>query len=249
MCFWSLLIAKGVFEEIQVSFMLVGHTYDDIDASFGRWSMKLGENDYPTIPLLMKSYMDLDDDLVIPGLIEEVPNFKEFVKPYISDDTLIGHTKRRQFLFYSGENKNPLMQYKLRCTNEKWLLEEGIQLWKVDSGDLVRIPTGVSKAVMPRPMKGHDDIVKGLNGYIQYSIAEGQKDVTGLYKYKYAHCIEYWSCDWDGILNPEMAACDTLFMGFWPQTRQLLEVQGMQAYSSISGAEFSGEDYYIGPQS
>jgi hypothetical protein len=41
MCFKSLLIMKGVFEEIQVSFMLVDHTHDDIDASFGRWSMKL----------------------------------------------------------------------------------------------------------------------------------------------------------------------------------------------------------------
>jgi hypothetical protein len=36
------------------------------------------------------------------------------VKPYIiSDGTLIGHTKGRQFLFYRGENGNPLMQYKL----------------------------------------------------------------------------------------------------------------------------------------
>jgi hypothetical protein len=127
MCFWSLLIAKGVFEEIQVSFILVDHTHDDIDASFGRWSMKLRENNYSTIPLLMKSYMDLDEDPVIPGLIEEVPNFKEFVKPYIiSDGTLIGHTKGRQFLFYRGENGNPLMQYKLRCRDEKWLPEEGI---------------------------------------------------------------------------------------------------------------------------
>jgi hypothetical protein len=121
MCFWSLLIVKGVFEEIQVSFMLMDHTHDDIDASFGRWSMKLRENDYLTIPLLMKSYMDLDEDPVSPRLIEEVPDFKEFVKPYISDDTLIGHTKGRQFQFYRGKNSNPLMQYKLRCTNEKWL--------------------------------------------------------------------------------------------------------------------------------
>jgi hypothetical protein len=72
--------------------------------------------------------MDLDEDLVILGLIEEVLDFKEFVKPYISDDTLIGHTKGRQFLFYRGENGNPLMQYKLQCTDEKWLLEEGIKL-------------------------------------------------------------------------------------------------------------------------
>jgi hypothetical protein len=197
----------------------------------------------------MKSYMDLDEDLVIPGLIEEVPDFKECLKPYISDDTLIGHTKRRQFLFYRGGNGNPLMQYKLRCTDEKWLPEEGIQLWKVDSRGLVQIPTGVPKAVMPRPMKGHDDIVKGLNGYIQYWTAEGQKDVTGLYKYQYAHCIEYWSRVRDALLNPEMEACDTLFMGFWPQTRQSLEVRGMQAYGSISGEEFRGEEHYIGPRS
>jgi hypothetical protein len=83
----------------------------------------------------------------------------------------------------------------------------------------VRIPTGVPKVVMPHPMKGHDDIVKGLNGYIQYWTAEGQSDVTGLYKYQYAHCIEYWSRVWDALLNPEMVACNTLFIELWLQTR------------------------------
>jgi hypothetical protein len=129
-----------VFEEIQVSFMLVGHTLDNIDASFGRWSMKLRENDYPTILLLMKPYMDLDEDPIIPGFIEEDPNFKD----------------------------------------DKWLPAEGIYLWKVDSLGMARLPSGVLKAVMPRHMKGHD-IVKGLNGYIQYWIHEGQKNITSMY--------------------------------------------------------------------
>jgi hypothetical protein len=40
-CFWSLLVAKGIFREVHVNFMLVGHTHDDIDALFGRWSMLL----------------------------------------------------------------------------------------------------------------------------------------------------------------------------------------------------------------
>jgi hypothetical protein len=75
--------------------MLVGHTHDDIDASFGRWSMKLRESDYATILLLMESYMDLDDTPIIPSLIEEVPDFKSFIKPYVSEETLIGHTKGR----------------------------------------------------------------------------------------------------------------------------------------------------------
>jgi hypothetical protein len=55
-----MLVAKGIFEEVFVSFLLVGHTHEDIDTTFGRWSMKLRENDYPTIPSLMKSFMLVD---------------------------------------------------------------------------------------------------------------------------------------------------------------------------------------------
>ena len=57
----------------------------------------------------MKSYMELDDTPIIPSLIEEVPDFKSFVKSYVSEDTLIGHTKGKQFLFYKRENSSPLM--------------------------------------------------------------------------------------------------------------------------------------------
>ena len=35
-CFWSLLVAKRIFWEVYVNFMLVGHIHDDIDALFGR---------------------------------------------------------------------------------------------------------------------------------------------------------------------------------------------------------------------
>jgi hypothetical protein len=35
-CFYSLLVANGVFREVYVNFMLVGHTHEDIDALFGR---------------------------------------------------------------------------------------------------------------------------------------------------------------------------------------------------------------------
>ena len=35
-CFWPLLVAKCIFHEVYVNFMLVGHTHDDIDALFGR---------------------------------------------------------------------------------------------------------------------------------------------------------------------------------------------------------------------
>jgi hypothetical protein len=78
-CFWSLFVAKGIIREVHVNFMLVGHTHDDIDALFGRWSMSLRKENFPTIPLLMKSFMELESVLMIPHLIEEVPDFKGFI--------------------------------------------------------------------------------------------------------------------------------------------------------------------------
>jgi hypothetical protein len=81
--FFSLLVHKGVFREVYVNFLLVGHTHEDIDAMFGRWSRRLRKNDYPTLPMLMKSFMDAKTEPVSPHLIEEVPNFKAFVDGYL----------------------------------------------------------------------------------------------------------------------------------------------------------------------
>ena len=93
--YWSFFVEKGIFKEVFVSFLLVGHTHDDIDASFGRWSMKLREEDFSTILLLVKSYMDLENVHVIPHMIEEVPYFKVFIELYIRSGAhrLIRHMK------------------------------------------------------------------------------------------------------------------------------------------------------------
>ena len=79
-CFWSLFVAKKIFREVYVSFMLVGHTHDDIDALFEMWSMVLKKDNFPTIPSLMKSFMDVDSVPTIPHLVEEVPDFKGFIE-------------------------------------------------------------------------------------------------------------------------------------------------------------------------
>jgi hypothetical protein len=104
--FFSLLVQKGVFHEVYVNFLLVGHTHKDIDALFGRWSYRLRTNDYPTLPMLMKSFMDAEKQPVIPHLIEEVPNFKAFVDGFLCTgiDALEGHTNAQQFKFYKDGN-------------------------------------------------------------------------------------------------------------------------------------------------
>ena len=74
--YWSLLVAKRIFHEVYVNFIIVGHTHDDIDALFGRWSMLLKKENFPTIPALMKSFMDVESIPTIPHLIKEVPDLR-----------------------------------------------------------------------------------------------------------------------------------------------------------------------------
>ena len=77
--YWSLLVAKRIFREY-VNFMIVGHTHNDIDVLFGRWSMLLKKENFPTIPALMKSFMGVESIPTIPHLIEGMPDFKNFVR-------------------------------------------------------------------------------------------------------------------------------------------------------------------------
>ena len=63
--------------------------------------------------------MNLDNIPVIPhDMIEEIPNFKAFIKPYMLKgvDNLVGHTKVQKFHFYMRDDGVPATQFKLLCT-------------------------------------------------------------------------------------------------------------------------------------
>ena len=50
---------------------------------------------------------NLDNLPLIPHLIEEVHDFKTFIKPFIhkGGDRLVGHTKAQQFRFYMRDDR------------------------------------------------------------------------------------------------------------------------------------------------
>jgi hypothetical protein len=171
-CFWSLLVAKAIFREVYVNFMLVGHTHDDIDALFGRWSMSLKKDNFPTIPLLMKSFMEVESIPTIPHLIEEVPDFKGFIAGCIAqgDEALEGHTKAQQFKFYVDSTGCPVMKYKILCTDPDWLPKEGggIKLWREDEEGRAMWPRGEPTSLSPQPMRNLDEISRGISGFMKY---------------------------------------------------------------------------------
>ena len=85
--------------------------------------MALKKESFPTIPLLMKSFMNVEEVPTIPHLIEEVPDFKKFIEDGIAvgENALLGHNKAQQFKFYVDAIGCPVMKYKLLCTDDEWL--------------------------------------------------------------------------------------------------------------------------------
>jgi hypothetical protein len=185
-----------VFREVYINFLIVGHTHEDIDAMFGRWSYKLRANDYPTLLLLMKSFMDAEKQLVIPHLIEEVPNFKAFVDGYHcnGNDALQGHINAQQFKFYKDGNGWLLMQYKLFCTDSEWLPKEngGIQLWQETTDDCPKVPSSSPVLLVPQKMRNFDAVVKGLVGFVNLWDTMANKDMSSEFRRQNEPLSYYW---------------------------------------------------------
>jgi hypothetical protein len=64
MAFYSLLTARGIFKEVTVGFLIVGHTHEDIDAYFSYLSKLLKQKNTYVLADLMKAFMDLQKSTV-----------------------------------------------------------------------------------------------------------------------------------------------------------------------------------------
>ena len=248
--YWSLLVAKRIFREVYVNFMIVGHTHDDIDALFGKWSMLLKKENFPTIPALMKSFMDVESIPTIPHLIEEVPDFKSFIEGAILDkeEVLVGHTKPQQVKFYLDGTGCHKMKYKLFCTDVEWLGEggAGIKIWKEDAQRRSLWPRGKPVPVPQWTMRGVEDIERGISGFVKYWEDFCNVDVTGEYQRRYEHLVQYWRGVKEALYEP-ITPCNVLREGFWPTTHVEANVEDQIAEDGEDREEFGEDDPYVGP--
>jgi hypothetical protein len=174
-----------------VNFKLVGHTHDDIDALFGRWNMSLRKENYLTIPLLMKTFMDVESIPTIPHFIEEVPNFKGFIAGCITegDEALRGHSRAQQFNFFVNFSGCFMMKYRIQCRDSDQLPKEGggMKLWREDKEGRPIWPCGEPATVSVQLMKNLDEILKGISRFIRYWEKLSNEDSIGEYHRCYEH--------------------------------------------------------------
>ena len=212
----SMLVARGVFKTIQLGFLMVGHTHEDIDALFSRFSEKLRVTQTYTLPHLMDTLRTCSSSSPAPFLLTQVPDFKKYCDGYLCDgqDILVGHSKPLQFRFFM-QDETPMMQYKAHVGVPNW--SGSIRLWKIDSEGKPMLPQGNPPLVpIAQYVKAHEEVILGLKNYIRFwqNLGNGV-NVPGYYR----PVIDYWSKMIEEI-GKEIISETIMYENFWPKTQE-----------------------------
>lgn len=141
LAYLNMLVDRGIFVKVKVGFLLVGHTHDQIDQIFSRFSVMLGIEDAFTMPKLMAVLQKAYTPVPEMKLLTEVPDFKQYLGARgLSSrlQTLHDHSFQHQFKIWREESPVPnsggqvqvftVMRGKEFSTCQFWDPEEGIQL-------------------------------------------------------------------------------------------------------------------------
>ncbi|GBG80907.1 hypothetical protein CBR_g31463 [Chara braunii] len=141
-----------IFEDVEVGFMLVGHTHTDIDATFSVFSKKLKDNDAYT----MKQLFSLIESShkIPPKCIEldHIADWHRVVDRYV-DRTIVGVSKPHLFKFFMRDG-SPVIVYKKYCTNAEWTPEgRPVHWFPVVDGQYAGPSSPPQPCVIPRAAK------------------------------------------------------------------------------------------------
>ncbi|KAL3693374.1 hypothetical protein R1sor_007025 [Riccia sorocarpa] len=142
LAFCSELVMRGVFETVEVNFLMVGHTHEDVDALFSKVSAQTINKDVLTLPALMAEIWDSETIHPVPLLLEEVADYKSYVDNFLGP--LVGHSQPLGFRF-SMANNVPIYRC-LFTVDGPWWFEEGHTLSKKEDGQF-RFPMGEPRAL------------------------------------------------------------------------------------------------------
>jgi hypothetical protein len=155
------LVALGFFKEIQLSFLIVGHTHEDIDQRFSSISSALKHQDIDSL----KEFLDVirarpihTEPFVHAEHLEHIRDWSKFITPYLRTDAFVGISQPHHFRFYMQENK-PHVQYKPYARSPKWLPEHGhVCLDKIPSAHEV-VPLASISEPNDRELKALEDFI------------------------------------------------------------------------------------------
>ena len=121
------LVSIGFFKEIQLSFLIVGHTHEDIDQRFCYKSSALKRQNIYSLKEMFQINCErpsFTKPFIHAKHLEYIRDWKSFITPYLREDKIVEISKPRHFRFYVRDNK-PHIQYKYYARSLLWILENG----------------------------------------------------------------------------------------------------------------------------
>ncbi|CAB4032559.1 Hypothetical predicted protein [Paramuricea clavata] len=118
--FLAILVKMGLFRKIKLSFLMVGHTHEDIDQMFSCFSRHLAKHDARTIPEL---FAEMESSYTPKPSCEQLRcmfDVKKWMDGYV-EDKISGHVHQQQFKF-EMKNGKVLTFYKKWSTSKDWIL-------------------------------------------------------------------------------------------------------------------------------
>ena len=148
--FCALLVELGVFRKIKVSFLMVGHTHEDVDQMFSRFSTYLRRTDAFAMDDLTSAFEKSYTPMPTAILLENVPDFCRWLHPQIDD--MCFHSKPHVFKFTRDKFGKAVMVIKKWSTDIQWVSCTG----SANGHLLTDIPTGTPLLVQPNYSRDND---------------------------------------------------------------------------------------------
>ncbi|KAL3697524.1 hypothetical protein R1sor_011600 [Riccia sorocarpa] len=131
MAFCSELIARGCCKTITMSFLLVGHTHEDVDAFFSKVNAAQGGKNIESLPHFLAEVYHAQSSKAYPRLIQEMADHKLHAIDYV--DKISGQSAPVAFRFYIRDNL-PVYQVQENY-GDRWVPPHGRSMWKRSNPD------------------------------------------------------------------------------------------------------------------
>ncbi|KAL3685219.1 hypothetical protein R1sor_003241 [Riccia sorocarpa] len=208
-----------------MSFLVVGHTHEDVDAFFSKVNDAQGGKDIESLPHFLVEMYHAQSSKASPRVIQEVADYKEHVKDYIVK--IQDQSSQVAFRFYMRDN---IPVYQVQETyGGKWVPQYRRTLWKRYRCEL-ESETNFEVLLPPRqdplakevicPHAKKSEILGYIRNYIQYKEEKQKKtDETTSHFQEDKALLQYWK-NVESIFQTGWPSIEDqpLEDGFWPST-------------------------------
>ncbi|KAL3699428.1 hypothetical protein R1sor_017450 [Riccia sorocarpa] len=197
MAFCSELVAIGCCKMITMSFLVVGHTHEDVDAFFSKVNAAQAGKDIESLPHFLAVVYHVQSSKAYPRVIQEVADYKEHVKDYM--EKITGQSAPVAIRFYMRDNI-PVYQVQEKYGGE-WMPPYGMTVSKrcepeSETNFQVVLPPRqdpVAKGLMC-PHAKKVEILGYIRNYITYKKEMQLKaDPTSSHYWEDNALIQYWT--------------------------------------------------------